>query len=501
MFKKYALFLFIVIFFLSSKFVYAEVVINEVQIAGSTANDEFIELYNSGDGAVSLTGFYIKKKTSTGSESNFVVASRFESVNIASGGYLLLARENEYTGTVVADVFWPSSYSLANNNSLTLYRGNDTDKNEVNWQTIEESKSFQRTETNSWIGAAPTPGAVNQTSNSNNDTGNDTDDSSGNGDNTNEGGSGSGTASTGGGGTNSPLQKTEAPKTKVKILAKSVAFTGIPFSLQAQVSGLNNASLYGKFFWNFGDGDSIEMKGGEPFSHIYLYAGDYTVSLEYYTSYYSNIPDATAKMVIKAVPMDISISKVGDANDFFVELSNNTSYEIDISKWILSASDVYFDKKFTLPKNTIILAKKKIILSPKITNLIFEDAANLKLKTAEGQIVFDYGASLLPVLNPILPPKIIEPEPEKEKEISAQEDVVKEIKNNVKNETQVVGEDLSASVIVSSSNEEMGADGGGGYVPMLASIAFIGASAGAVYFIRQRKIIPKLGDDFKILDE
>jgi hypothetical protein len=31
--------------------------------------------------------------------------------------------------------------------------------------------------------------------------------------------------------------------------------------------------------------------------------------------------------------------------------------------------------------------------------------------------------------------------------------------------------------------------------------AFLGASAGAVYFIRQKRIVSKAGDDFNILDE
>ena len=35
----------------------------------------------------------------------------------------------------------------------------------------------------------------------------------------------------------------------------------------------------------------------------------------------------------------------------------------------------------------------------------------------------------------------------------------------------------------------------------IASFIFIGASAGTVYFIRRKKVIPKDGDDFEILDE
>ena len=39
------------------------------------------------------------------------------------------------------------------------------------------------------------------------------------------------------------------------------------------------------------------------------------------------------------------------------------------------------------------------------------------------------------------------------------------------------------------------------YLPTLISIVFVGASASVVYFIRQRKIIPKTGDDFEILNK
>jgi len=38
-------------------------------------------------------------------------------------------------------------------------------------------------------------------------------------------------------------------------------------------------------------------------------------------------------------------------------------------------------------------------------------------------------------------------------------------------------------------------------VSTLASVVFVGAGAGAAYFIRRKKIISHEGDDFKILDE
>ena len=66
---------------------------------------------------------------------------------------------------------------------------------------------------------------------------------------------------------------------------------------------------------------------------------------------------------------------------------------------------------------------------------------------------------------------------------------------------QISGEDISAVAFSSEIIEEENKNSGSGYVPMIASLVFIGTSAGAVYFIRQRKISPGLGSDFNILDE
>ena len=99
------------------------VLINEVQIAGETADDEFVELYNPTAQPIDMTGWSLKKKSSGGSESTVVTASRFENKIIPAHGYLLLVHTESYRGTSAPDVEWPKSYPIAANNTLLLYRG------------------------------------------------------------------------------------------------------------------------------------------------------------------------------------------------------------------------------------------------------------------------------------------------------------------------------------------------------------------------------------------
>jgi len=79
------------------------------------------------------------------------------------------------------------------------------------------------------------------------------------------------------------------------------------------------------------------------------------VSVEYFTNYYSTTPDAVDKMIIKVIPANILISKIGDEKDFFVEISNDTNYDSNLSNWALLGNE----KSFIFPKNTILKSKAK----------------------------------------------------------------------------------------------------------------------------------------------
>jgi outer membrane biosynthesis protein TonB len=94
------------------------VVISEIQLAGTTSKDEFIELYNPDSEAVDLEGFRLTRKTSTGTESNLVSSM---TGSIATHGYLLITNP-DYDGTVAADLnYSATTNSVSDDNTVILY--------------------------------------------------------------------------------------------------------------------------------------------------------------------------------------------------------------------------------------------------------------------------------------------------------------------------------------------------------------------------------------------
>ncbi len=113
------------------------VVVSEVQIAGQTVGDEFIELFNPTDKDIDLTSYQIKKKNSQGNESTLVVKSRFKDRIIAANSYLLLAHQDKYIGPT-ADILWPESYSLTSANTVILYNLKQKIIDKVGWGAAKD---------------------------------------------------------------------------------------------------------------------------------------------------------------------------------------------------------------------------------------------------------------------------------------------------------------------------------------------------------------------------
>ena len=124
----------------------ARVLISEV-VAGieGNADFDFVELYNTGDLPADLTGWTIKKRSSSGSESSLVAASRLEGKSIQPKKFFLLSNETGYTGGTAPDVPWPHSYSLAyTNNAVVVYNASGEKIDEVSWTEIPKGQSWAR---------------------------------------------------------------------------------------------------------------------------------------------------------------------------------------------------------------------------------------------------------------------------------------------------------------------------------------------------------------------
>jgi hypothetical protein len=95
------------------------VLISEIQLAGETARDEFVELFNPSDSPVNLTNWRLRKRTSSGRESNLV--TRFPDITMPPFSFLLVTHR-EYKGEIEGDLrYSSSSYSVAADNTVLLY--------------------------------------------------------------------------------------------------------------------------------------------------------------------------------------------------------------------------------------------------------------------------------------------------------------------------------------------------------------------------------------------
>lgn len=182
----------------------------------------------------------------------------------------------------------------------------------------------------------------------------------------------------------------EITSISTEIITKKIVIAGIPFQISAQTLGLNKEKLTeGKFVWNFGDGMQKIDTHYLPFEYMYEYEGEYVLTLSYYRyPYYpyEESVDASDRMTIKVVAPGVVISSVGNDTDAFVELHNNSSYEVVLSKWILKGTL----NSFVIPDGTTLLSGKKLKLSPRVTGFLYSDLQYVSLLNPAGDSIAVY---------------------------------------------------------------------------------------------------------------
>ena len=466
--KKHVLF-FVVIFLSSFSLAQAQITINEVQL--SPTEERFLELYNTSNEPVDLTGWYIQRKTLEGTTFGSLVSKpNFEGKIIGANDYFVISRTSFSNSDVVL-----GTLTLTESNTIQIKNTAGEVVDLICWgencSTVSnptEGKSIQKNG-NSWVVAGPTRGNANQSSSeSNND---DEDDTSGGNEEEN----------------NSQSQKQipqKLQKTKVQIISTKLAHVGIPFALEGNGTGtLGEKLTRGVFYWNFDDGDFREVRAviADKFTHTYFYPGDYTITFEYYPDVFTDVPDAITEITIKVLEPKILISRVGEANDFFIEIANETGHEANLSNWVL-LSDY---KIFTLPKNTTLSSNKKMIISPRISGFSIEDKSSLRLMTPQRELVYRY-------ISPVTSNKVAT-----KKQSSF---VVEEKTEKVEDvENDSFSENLSANSISGIGEDESSNTSS---VTPIIFVVFVGVSASGVYFIRRYRNTSKTpADDFDILDE
>jgi len=117
------------------------VVINEIMVGSTTDTKmEFIELYNNSDADINLTDYSLKKKNSTGAESNLVAKSSFTGNILAHNYFLITPPEHvEYFNAEL--VYSGASYSITADNTVLLYK-NDVLVDKVGYGTAFDFELF-----------------------------------------------------------------------------------------------------------------------------------------------------------------------------------------------------------------------------------------------------------------------------------------------------------------------------------------------------------------------
>lgn len=373
---------------------YANVVINEIAWMGTTVSgtNEWIELYNQDGAAHDLAGWKID--ADDGSPS--IVLSG----TIAANGYFLIERTDDSTlPGISADLVATFGNGLSNGGeTLRLKDKNGVDVNVVigglNWANVGGDNTTKDTAQRSgsgWMTGVPTPRAQNSA----------TVGEVAGASIVTEVAAPAETSPAGGGSTSGTGVKSVYPRKNIVVEAgeDKRAFTAFPVAFSGSSTGLYNEPLTrATYRWNFGDGAISDER---VVSHAYEFPGEYVVTLEVFLAEYHSAD----RLSVSVTNPDIIISKVVSGEKGYIELTNRTLSEMDLSGWSLSGVS---GAPFVFSPNTIILSKKTFLLSYRVSG-IDSTAAQLALRYPDGTAAFTWGAeSKLAVAATSLPVRIVE---------------------------------------------------------------------------------------------
>lgn len=350
--------------------------------SGTDTNNEWIEVHNTGTNSLDLSTFSV---------ADFDTAWHFHTIvpdtvsTLAGGAYAIITTSSKLPDFIsnfkskwnsINPLFFRASFSLPNESGEI---STSSDK-----KSIESDISYGKTmgaagDGNTlqniggvWKSSLPTPGEMNKLSDNGNSDNNQSNSSSS-----------GGTVSINSSYVNKSTAKAEL---SVTILTPSIATTGVDLRIESQVTYGSTVYKAGKLLWNFGDGSTFEQELFEPIVHKYKYPGDYVITVSYMKYKDIKIPDATDRTIITVSNPGIAISSIGDSNDFYVELSNTSDFELSLSDWVLENND----QVFKIPEGTIILPHKKLMFGNELTGFVFNVNSAVSVLKPSGQVAYNF---------------------------------------------------------------------------------------------------------------
>lgn len=319
----------------------ASVIINEVAWMGdlTSANHEWIELYNSGTESVSVDNWTL------GDGANLLVTL---TGSIPASSYAVLERTSEESSPATA--FFIYTGALVNTGAtLTLKNADGLIMDQVvggeNWLEVggdNTNKDTAQYTSKGWATDVPTPGNQNKSGRVETDI--------------KQNSISDNNARQGHSNVIMPNDKIRSvslvtPNTvlKLEIETQDVAYVNqtVPFSVSGKGVGETIISSL-IYTWNFGDTYSSQ---GKKVEHTFSYPGTYVVTVN--AKYGRH--DETIRKEITILPVNFSLTE-NDNGD--IQIHNDSPYDVDISGFVIRG-----DKEVVLPPKSIILPKSTITIA------------------------------------------------------------------------------------------------------------------------------------------
>lgn len=277
--------------FLIANRAFASVRINEIMydVEGSDTGREWIEVYNDSAETIDLSKWKLFE-----ANTNHSLTSYQGGNTLQAGDFALIV--NDPTKFVLdwpsfSGAIFDSTFSLSNTGeSLALKDENlniiDQASYNSNSGATGDGKSLQLID-NKFIPANPTPGKMNDLIVSTNSSEPVIDNSSTDKINT--------------------QVVSDLNSYKLEIVAPEKVFAGMPIiiGLKAEYGGQPVTS--GRFYWNFGNGETKDSVKNEPLNYTYDIPGDYLIVLDYIKNMSDQEPISTARFKITVLPTSVVV--------------------------------------------------------------------------------------------------------------------------------------------------------------------------------------------------
>ncbi|MES2953694.1 MAG: lamin tail domain-containing protein [Patescibacteria group bacterium] len=360
----------------------AAVLFNEIAWMGSKESQfaEWIELYNSGDAEVDLSGASLFEEG--GAVSVFVLSKK-----ITPGGYLLLERTTASSPDPVPGISDESGAwgggGLSNSGEYLVLKDRtgavlDTIDAKGGWPAGDNAtKETMQKNGSGWITATSTPKAKNaepqtlppvvsavaSTT------------------------AAAGASAAPSSHSSSITLSDEVPEYDFTVSAgrDRLVTRGTPVTFEARTRGTIPSTI--EYRWSFGDGSSSL---GKKVTKIYGFPGEYAVVL----NAVAGDTSAVARAAVKVAPLAVSIFT--DPRDSRIELANTSPYEVNLGNWTIELPT----QSFVFPQDTIVLPRSMVTLPRSITRLSLSASTTAVLRSPDASIVIggEGGGSAAPSL-------------------------------------------------------------------------------------------------------